>query len=419
MPLSNGDEDDMASTSASSVAERYPGLEVLSTDPDNAQTASRSHLEDYLTPREQHYIRNHHRTPNIDEGEWTVSLTGLVESAVDLSMDELKHDYPTDSVMHMMECSGNGRAYFSPDAEGDQWTVGAVGNAIWTGTPIRAILDDHGAATDDGLWLTAVGGEAKEDEDVFARSIPMEKALEDCLLAYEMNGRPMSAEHGFPVRLLVPGWFGNNSVKWVERLHVMDEMVNGEAWESRDGQDYTEYQQSSYRLLPAQDSEPKRYADIETFDTQDQMQAEEEIRNAYFFDQLVKSLFTSPQDGEELIPASDSCIELTGVAWSGDDAVERVEVSTDGGETWDEADFVGPDLGRYTVRKFRYVWEAEAGEHTLLSRATDERGRTQPATISDPDSGRRGIENDEYPWNQKGYGNNAYEPLGITVTVRD
>ena len=400
---------------------RRTGLEVLSADPVNAQTAARSNLESYLTPQGEHYIRTHHRTPDINADDWSVSLSGLVDDERDLSIDEIEHGYSTESVVHVMECSGNGRAYFDPDAEGDQWTYGAVGSAIWTGTPVRELLDSAGVDTDtdgdDDLWVSVMGGEAKDDEDVYCRSIPLSKVVEDCLLAYEMNGAPLPPEHGYPIRLLVPGWFGNNSVKWIDRIHVMEEMVDGPEWEDRDGRDYTEYQQSSYRIVPAQDDDPTRYSTVDRIDTQEQMQAPEEIRNAYLFDQLVKSLVTSFEGGETVTPDSDGAVEVTGVAWAGDDAVERVEVSTDGGETWDEAEFVGPDLGRYAVRKFRYVWEAESGAHTLCSRATDERGRVQPARISDPEVGLRGIEDDEYPWNKKGYGNNAYEPLGVSITV--
>lgn len=399
-----------------SETEKFSGLEALSEEPLNAQTASRTHLESYLTPREEHYVRSHHRTPDIDEREWTVSLRGLLDEDADLSMDDIKHRYSTESVVHMMECSGNGRAYFSPDAEGDQWTYGAVGHAIWTGTPVREILDDYGAATDDGLWLTVMGGEAAADEDVFCRSIPMSKAVDDCLLAYEMNGTPMTPEHGYPVRLLVPGWYGNNSVKWVEEMRVMEKMVSGEEWESRDGRDYTNYQQSSYRILAAQDDEPDRHASVDTHSTYEQMQ-ENDVQNAYLFDQLVKSLITSPDGESDLTPAPDGCVEVNGVAWAGDDEVERVEISVDGGETWDEAEFVGPEFGRHAVRKFRYVWEAPRGTHTLLSRATDETGQTQPATVADPEAGLREIDDTQYPWNQKGYGNNAFVPLGVTVTV--
>ncbi|WP_231186661.1 sulfite oxidase [Haladaptatus sp. DYF46] len=416
MPPQDRGEIDPSDRQRSSLDERYPGLDVLTDDPENAQTASREHLESYLTPREEHYIRTHHRTPDIDAEEWSVSLTGMVGEEAELSVEEIRHDYQTDSVVHMMECSGNGRGYFDPDAEGDQWTVGAVGSAVWTGTPVRAILDDYDAATDEGLWLSVMGGEAKEGEDVFCRSIPMEKVLDDCLLAYEMNGEPMTPEHGYPLRLLVPGWFGNNSVKWVDRMHVMETMVSGDEWESRDGRDYTEYQQSSYRIVPAQDDEPERYESVDTFSTDDQLRNPDGIRNAYCFDQLVKSLITSPT---REAASSDERVEITGVAWSGDDAVERVEVSVDGGETWNDAEFVGPDLGRHAVRKFRYVWDATAGEHTLLSRATDEEGRTQPAIVSDPEEGLRGIADGKYPWNEKGYGNNAYRPLRVSVTVEE
>jgi DMSO/TMAO reductase YedYZ molybdopterin-dependent catalytic subunit len=397
----------------------FPGLDVLSSAPKNAQTSSRSNLERYITPCEEHYIRTHYRTPTIDEHEWSISLTGLVDEESRLSMNEIKHEYATESVVHMMECSGNGRAYFEPDAEGDQWTYGAVGNAVWTGTPVKDILNEYGAVTDDGMWLSVMGGEAQEDEDVFCRSIPMTKIMDDCLLAYEMNGSPMAPEHGYPVRLLVPGWFGNNSVKWVEQMHVMQTMVAGEEWTSRNQRDYTRYQQSSYRIIPPQDNEPERYQTTDTFSTYDQMTATDEIKNAYLFDQLIKSMIISPSESDTHFTSLDGPIEITGIAWSGDDAVEHVEVSVNGGETWSDAEFVGPDLGQYAVRKFRFVWEGEPDEYLLVSRATDERGRTQPASVSAPEEEQRGIDDDIYPWNQKGYGNNAYRPLGIAVTIEE
>ena len=392
---------------------------MLRASPENAQTDSRENLAKYLTPREQHYIRNHYRTPEIDRAEWIVSLTGMVDESIDLLMDEPEHDFSTESVIHTMECSGNGRAYFEPDADGDQWTFGAIGTTVWTGTPLRDVLAAYGAATDEGPWLSVMGGETIDDEDVFCRSIPMSKIADGCLLASEMNGSPMRSEHGYPVRLVVPGWFGNNSVKWVDRIHVTNEMVSGEEWRSKDGRDYTEYQQSSYRIVPAGEDASERYADVGEFSTYDQLRATNGIENAYFFDQLVKSIVVTPGEDATVSRSSEGVVSVTGIAWSGDDPVARVEVSTDGGETWSDAEFVGPDLGPYAVRKFRYAWRPDPGTHTFRSRATDERGRTQPATISDPDEGLRGIENGKYPWNRKGYGNNAYEPLGVTVTVEE
>jgi DMSO/TMAO reductase YedYZ molybdopterin-dependent catalytic subunit len=262
-----------------------------------------------------------------------------------------------------------------------------------------------------------MGGEAPEGEDIFTRSIPMSKVREDCLLAYEMNGEVLPAEHGFPVRLVVPGWYGNNNVKWVQRMHVMDMMVIGEEWESEDQRTYTHWQQYSYRMIPEQDESAEQYESIDIFDTQDQMEASDQIRNAYIYDQLVKSMIGHPGEDSTVTRRPDGTVEVIGVAWAGDDTVEQVEVSADGGENWNEAEFFRPDLGPVSWRLFRYVWEPEPGEYTLVSRATDDQDRTQPATISDPGEGLRSIQDDQFPWNTGGYSNNAYMPHAVSVTV--
>ncbi|WP_336362735.1 sulfite oxidase [Halalkalicoccus salilacus] len=396
--------------------EEFPRLTVLSKSPENAEVASRSDLDGLLTPAGTHYIRNHYPTPEIDAEGWTISLTGLVDGSEGtgpdadgpvVGMDELREDYPAESVVHTMECSGNGRAFFEPDAEGHQWTDGAVSTAVWTGTPVRTLLEEYGAAEEG--WVAVMGGDAPEGEDVFCRSLPMEKVREDCVLAYEMNGHPLPPDHGHPVRLLVPGWFGNNSVKWVDRIHVSDSMPAGEEWEG-----YTKYQQLEYRLRFSDGENPEELDAIETPDTYEQMAADEP-RHAYFYDQLPKSLITAPDDGATL--SSSGTIEIRGLAWAGENPVERVEVSTDGGDTWTDADLGEAALGRYAWRRFRIEWEPEAGEHRLLARATDAKGRIQPSRMADPDPQRTGIEDDAYPWNTQGYGNNAYRPLGISVTA--
>ncbi|WP_458204862.1 sulfite oxidase [Haladaptatus sp. NG-SE-30] len=399
------------------LEEQYPGLRILSPEPENAEAASLSTYESFITPREEHYIRNHYPTPTIDESEWTISLTGMVDEEVELSMDEIRNDYSTRTVTHTMQCSGNGRSYFDPQVGGNQWTFGAVGNTVWTGTPISEILERYGANTNDGMWLSVMGGEAPEGEDIFTRSIPMQKVMEDCLLAYEMNGRPMNDDHGFPVRLLVPGWFGNNNVKWVDRMHVMEMMVFGDEWEEGDQRLFTHWQQYSYRIIP-EDEELQQNRTIDTFDTQDQMDVEE-IGQPYMYDQIVKSLIGYPGQGATVSPGAGNQIEVVGVAWAGDDRVESVEVSTDGGESWNDAEFFGPAMGPYSWRQFRYVWQNPSpGEHTIYSRATDEQDRTQPATISSPEEGLQTITDDKYPWNVDGYGATAYEPLGVNVTVQ-
>ncbi|WP_137287589.1 sulfite oxidase [Halorussus salinisoli] len=398
-----------------SLEEQYPGLRILSADPENAEAASRTTYESFITPREEHYIRNHYLSPDIDADEWTVSLTGMVDEEVELSMDEIRNGYSTETVTHTMQCSGNGRSYFEPQVGGNQWTFGAVGNTVWTGTPVSEILEQYGANTDEGAWLSVMGGDAPEGEDIFTRSIPMSKVMDDCLLAYEMNGSPMNAEHGFPVRLLVPGWFGNNNVKWVDRMHVMDRMVFGDEWETEDQRLYTHWQQYSYRLIPI-DEEVNQQPSISIFDTQDQMDSDE-IRHPYLYDQMVKSLVGYPPEDATVRPGPGGTVEIVGVAWAGDDEVSMVEVSTDGGETWNEAEFFGPVMGPASWRQFRYVWDPEPGDHTVMSRATDEQDRTQPATISNPDEKLLGIEDDKYPWNTGGYGATAYEPLAVEVTV--
>ncbi|MEM4780764.1 MAG: sulfite oxidase [Halalkalicoccus sp.] len=397
------------------LGEEIPSLRVLSASPENAEVASRSDLESLLTPTDTHYVRNHYPTPETDAEGWEIALTGLIEGSGERGPDadgptvalaKLRTEYPTESVVHTMECSGNGRAFFEPDAEGHQWTDGAVSTAVWTGTPVRALLAAYDAPEEG--WVSVMGGDAPEDEDVFCRSLPMEKVRQDCVLAYEMNGGPLPPDHGHPVRLLVPGWFGNNSVKWVDRIHVAESMPTGEEWER-----YTKYQQREYRLRPTEEKEPEELDAVETTDTYEQMAAGEP-RHAYFFDQLPKSLITAPADGASL--SADS-IEIRGLAWAGETPVECVDLSIDGGETWVDADLGEPALGRYSWRRFWFEWTPEAGEHRLLARANDAKGRTQPARIADPDPERTGIADDAYPWNAEGYGNNAHGTLGISVRV--
>ncbi|AEN04789.1 Sulfite oxidase [halophilic archaeon DL31] len=408
-----------------SLGERYPGLRILSPEPENAEAATRETYTDYINPREEHYIRNHYPTPDIDENNWTISLTGLVDEEIELSMDDIKHDFATDSITHTMQCAGNGRSYFDPQVGGNQWSFGAVGNTVWTGTPVADILEYYGADMADGRFLTVMGGEHPEGEDVFTRSIPMEKVKKDVMLAYEMNGSPVSPDHGFPVRLLVPGWFGCNNVKWANRMHVMETMVIGDEWEEEGAPEngartYTHWQQYSYRIVPEEDDGATQYEDIPVYDTREQMNRTDEIDNAYMYDQLEKSLIGYPRDESTISTSPAGTIEVIGVAWAGDDAVETVEVSADGGETWNEAEFFGPVDSPNGWRQFRYVWEnPSAGEQTLHSRATDERGYTQPAEIADQSAQLRGIENDQYPWDQGGYGNNAYVPHGVSFTVEE
>ncbi|MFC6726173.1 molybdopterin-dependent oxidoreductase, partial [Halobium palmae] len=298
------------------LGERSPALERLSEDPENAQVADRRVLDQLVTERGEHYVRNHYPTPDLDGDDWSISLTGAVDG--ELSMETLREEFPSESVAHTMECSGNGRAYFDPDAEGHQWEYGAVSTAVWSGAPLDAVLDEFGVGDgngyesfdDDERWVSVMGADAPEDEETFCRSVPTAKLRRDSLLAYAMNGRPLPPEHGYPVRLVVPGWFGNNSVKWVDRLHVGREMVSGDEWEG-----FTKYHQRAYRLFfdEGEKEQPTEHADVDTTDTL-AMQNADDVRNAYLFDQLPKALVCRPT-GDEPVPADDPG-RVVGVAWA-------------------------------------------------------------------------------------------------------
>lgn len=410
------------------LEEKFPGLLVHSADPENAEAAQRETYTEYITQSEEHYIRNHYLAPRIEEDEWEISLGGMIDEEADLTMAELREEFSTETVTHVMQCSGNGRSFFDPEIGGNPWIYGAVGNAEWTGAPMSEIMEEYGADTSDGMWVMFAGDDHPEGEDVFARSIPMQKVMEDCILAYEMNGEQMTAEHGHPVRVVVPGWYGNNNVKWVSEIEVMERMMMGddeelfhEDYETDDYEQYLHWQQNSYRIL-AEGQESIRVESIDEFDTREQMDMEDRGEMEvppYIYDQNVKSLIGYPGIDDTVEPREeDGMIEVIGVAWAGDDEVAEVEVSADGGETWENAEFFGEDNGPYAWRQFRYMWDPEEeGEYTLYSRATDELGRSQPRTISDIEDGQITVEDDTFPYEMGGYCLNTYEEHGVDVTV--
>jgi len=380
--------------------------------------ASRGTFADWLTPIEEHFVCHRNAIPEATRDDWTVSLTGDVAGT--LTVAEVEEAFPTVAVAHTMECAGNGRGQHRPQTGSVQWGFEAAANAVWTGTPVSSILHAHGVDEPDDRWLTAIGGDPSEAGDVFARSIPLSKALDDCIVAYEVNGEPIPREHGFPVRLIVPGWYGVNNVKWLAELRVMDTMVT-EGSLDRPGV-HAYWQQVAYRIHPG-GVEPDENETVDAVDTWDQIEGG--VDYPYTFDATVMSVIGTP-DGESPVTLGSGtagsaaegpdAVEVRGVAWAGDDAVDRVEVSTDGGETWADAELFGPDYSG-AWRLFRYVWAAEPGRHVLLSRATDELGRRQPRRISGPDDWRDALDDDAFPWNEGGYAANAYEPNGVEVEV--
>ncbi|MDJ1434524.1 sulfite oxidase [Halostagnicola sp. A-GB9-2] len=372
--------------------------------------AERRTFVNWLTPIEEHFVCHRNDIPDIDRDAWIVSLTGQIGG--DISMSDIEDEFPTVAVAHTMECAGNGRGQHRPETGSVQWGFEAAATAFWTGTPISSILRKHGVESADEKWMTAIGGDPADGDDVFARSIPLAKALEDCLLAYEMNGEQLPREHGYPIRLIVPGWYGVNSVKWVEELRITNSMVTEGSLE-RPGE-HAFWQQESYRIHP-EGVEPETNETVETVDTWEQLEGA--VDHPYTFDANVMSVVGIPDGKAPVTVPADGTVDVRGVAWAGDDAVSGVEISTDGGESWDDAELFGPDYPR-AWRLFRFDWDAEPGTHVVVSRATDELGRRQPAKISEPDAWRDALENDDFPWNEGGYAANAYEPNAVEVEIR-
>lgn len=394
------------------ILQRKPGVVEVRDEADRytvVGAANRETFANWLTPIEEHFICHRNPIPDIDADSWSISVTGLEEEYA-LSMDDIRENHPTVAIAHTMECAGNGRGQHEPETSSVQWGCDAVGTAIWTGTPLRSVLRTYDIDETNDLWLTTIGGDSIEEE-VFARSIPLSKALDDCILAYGINGQPLPEEHGYPVRLIVPGWYGVNNVKWVDEMKIMDTMVT-EGSLDRSGS-HARWQQEDYRMH-AKGTEPTVQETIDEVDTEEQLRSDQ-VDHPYTFDAMVMSLIGDPV-GEVKLESDSSSIEILGVAWSGDDAIERVEISPDGGKNWSDAEIFGPDYSG-AWRLFRYNWSPDPGTYTLCSRATDDQERTQPPQISDPDGWTDAIENGSFPYNEGGYAANAYLPNALEVTV--
>jgi len=337
------------------------------------QLAARNHgmpleaLRYPITPIGLHYLLIHYDVPVVDPEAWRLTVRG--ERELVLSLENLRAR-PAAEVTVTMECAGNGRAKLDPRPVSQPWLLEAVGTARWRGTPLRPLLEEVGVGGAVEVLCTGLdrGVEGGEDEQAFQRSVPLDEALRDeTLLAYEMNGEPLPPQHGFPLRLVVPGWYGMTNVKWLERIELVDTPFAGyqNAW--------------SYRLRQAEDEEGVPL---------NRMQP--------------RSLMAPPgvpefMTRERMMAAGE--VQLEGRAWSGLAAVASVEVSSDGGESWAAAD-LEPEGEPWAWRGWSYRWNAEPGEHVLCCRARDAAGNEQPR---------------EPAWNLGGYANNAVQTVRVIV----
>jgi DMSO/TMAO reductase YedYZ molybdopterin-dependent catalytic subunit len=335
-----------------SLTERGRGEEVwlesrkmVTTSPENSETPLES-IQGWVTPNRLFFVRNHFHTPVIDLSSWRLRVEGCVERSAEWLWEQLLM-LPQRSVFATVECAGNGRSFLQSKVSGVQWGAGAIGHAEWTGVPLRRILEEAGVRPDAVEVLFEGcdrGSEPDHPEPMqFARSLPLAKALDrDTLLATRMNGELLSPDHGFPLRLFVPGWYGVASVKWLRRIEVLDRPFRGY------------YQSVKYTV---QRRTPRGQESV--------------VVGAM----AVKSELIRPSAGAELGIGTN---RLFGIAWAGEEAVERVEVSTDGGHTWNPAELLGSPTP-YCWTLWEYLWEvAQPGDYELLTRAVSASGRVQP-----------------------------------------
>ena len=329
-------------------------------------------LTNWITPNDVFFVRSHLPTPTVDRATWTLAVAGSVERPLTFSVDDLRA-LPRATAAVTLECAGNGRAYFDPPVAGVQWRKGAVGNARWSGVRLADVLQRAGVQPRGQFVLLDGADRPVGTVPDFSRTLPMAKAMDPgTLVAFDMNGVPLPAAHGFPLRVIVPGWEGAYWVKWLTRIEVLDTQHDGF------------FVQTAYRY-PAKPVVPG------TAVAANEMEPLTGL--------AVKSLIVTPDDGASLPPGR---LRVAGFAWTGDGEVARVEVSTDNGKSW-QLTRLGRDRERYAWRAFEYEWRGmRPGTYTVTARAVDSRGR---------------IQNDVPPWNPSGYLWNAPDRVTVGVGV--
>jgi DMSO/TMAO reductase YedYZ molybdopterin-dependent catalytic subunit len=350
------------------------GLTLLSDRPLNAETPAEL-LDDPITPTDRHFIRNNGAPPEgVDPEAWTLTVDGFVDKPMDLSIADLRDRFEVVTMALVLECGGNGRAYFDPPASGNQWTVGAVGCSEWTGVRLKDVLEAAGVQSN--VVYTAHHGadthlSGDPDKAPISRGLPIEKAMtDDVLIAFAMNGADLHPMNGAPLRLVVPGWPGSCSQKWLTRIELRDQVHDGEKMTG------TSYRVPAYPVPPGADVPEEDFVIIERMP--------------------VKSLVTFPANGAE----SGLQTEVRGHAWSGDRTITDVEVSIDFGATWTPVDLDDPvNDGAWQNWRTQIAFP-QAGYYEVWARATDSEGVMQPFAID---------------WNPKGYLNNTMHRVGLFV----
>ena len=343
---------------------------ILHNDrPEDLETPVR-YFDSWITPVDAFFVRQHLPRPApIATDSYRLAVNGMVGKPLELTLADLGK-LPQYTVPATIECTGNGRAFYSPKLPGIQWTRGAIGNAEWRGPRVSDVLKLAGGAGSAAFIETDGADTGVATTPDFVRSLPMSKAMHPAtILAMSMNGQTPDI-HGFPARLIVPGWDGTSSVKWVIRLSATAQPNGG--FFMNPG-----YRYPKYALPPGS---PPKPAELEVIEGMP-----------------VKSCITAPEDQTKAVLGA---LTIRGFAWAGEQAIERVEVSTDGGSRWRDAQLSTPKLP-FAWRLWQIDWRpSDPGYYTILSRATDTAGRVQPIVSS---------------WNPSGYLWNAIDRVGVTV----
>ena len=351
------------------------GLSILNNRPLNAETPSHL-LDDNITPSDRHFIRNNGLVPQIDATKWTLTVDGEVHTPLVLTLEQLKR-FKQYTYALQIECGGNGRAGFNPPAKGNQWTYGAIGCATYTGVKMRDVL--HSAGLKNSAVYTGYYGEdphlsGDPNKIPISRGTPISKALDEhTLIAWEMNGQPLPALHGFPLRVVTPGWPGSTSIKWLKRIFVRNK--------EHDGPKMGGY---SYRV-------PRYTVSPGSHISKNDMKIIESMP--------VKSLITFPKSRLSL--KNKKSLLVRGHAWAGDRSVKAVDLSINFGASWLETSLAAP-INPYAWQNWNTVINfPQKGYYEIWARATDSAGEMQPMVVPG--------------WNPKGYLNNAMHRIAVNV----
>ncbi|MGE6259788.1 sulfite oxidase [Heyndrickxia sporothermodurans] len=350
--------------------EAKPYLITKTLDPENQETPLNFITGDIIG-RKLFYRRNHFSYPHFTSSFYFLPIDGLVHTPRTFSLQEI-YSLPSKTIEVVLECSGNKRELFEPKVFGEQWEKGAISQGIWKGVSLRTLLRFTGLF-DTAKEIVFEGydyGQRPDSNQIFnfSRSLPIEKSLEsDTIIAYEYNNQPIPFKHGFPLRLIVPGWYAMASVKWIKKITVMDKEFNGP------------FQAADYIYYPSKHNDSGKFP-VTTIN--------------------VNSTIQYPLNMQLL---HTGIYEINGIAWTGEGIITRVEVSLDDGQTWNTCQLTSTSetSEKYTWITWSYKWEAQKkGEYVIKSKATDSYGNVQPIKPF---------------WNRKGYGYNAIERIIVKV----